>query len=149
MMRFTNLLVAALTVFLLGVSADDAHAQQEQARAAKGDTVWVLLNHVKPDNVEHFERFIYEILKPAIKEHKPEWLTNVRLLHPAVQNEDGTYTYTFIMDPKMYPSYRFMVVMEPMYGTEKAEEYIQTLFVESLKDGKQIGYYHVESAWHN
>ena len=149
MMRLTYLFVVALTVYLFGVSADDVFAQQEQTRAAEGDTVWVVLNHVKPDKVEDFERFIYEILKPAIKEHKPEWLTNVRLLHPAAPNEDGTYTYTFIMDPKMYPSYRFMVVMEPMYGTEEAEEYIQTLFSESLKDGKQIWYPHTESAWHN
>ena len=149
MIRLTRLLLAPLTVFLLGLSVDNAFAQQELTRAAKGDTVWVLLNHVKPDKVEDFERFIYEVLKPAIEKHKPEWLTNVRVLHPAAQNEDSTYTYTFIMDPKMYPSYRFMVVMEPMYGKEKAEEYIQTLFSESLKDGRQISYLHVESAWHN
>lgn len=39
MIRLTRLLIAALTVFLLGLSADNAFAQQEQTRAAKGDTV--------------------------------------------------------------------------------------------------------------
>ena len=92
MIRLTRLLIAALAVFLLGLSADNAFAQQEQTRAAKGDTVRVLLNHVKPDKVEDFERFMYEVLKPAIAKHKPEWLTNVRFLHPAAQNEDSTYT---------------------------------------------------------
>lgn len=144
----TRLLFATLMMALLGSAAGTAIAQPEQTRAARGDTVWVLLNHVKPDKVEPFERFIYEVLKPAIAEHRPEWLVNARFLHPARPNEDGTYTYTFIMDPRLYPSYRFMVVMEPMYGKDQAEEYIQTLFTESLVDGRQVSYFHVESAWH-
>jgi len=31
------------------------------SRATEGNTVWVLLNHVKPDKCKQFEEFIHEI----------------------------------------------------------------------------------------
>ena len=35
--------------------------------ASSGDPMWVILNHVKADKRQQFEKFVYEILLPALE----------------------------------------------------------------------------------
>ena len=36
--------------------------------ASPGESMWVILNHVKADKRQQFEKFVYEILMPALEE---------------------------------------------------------------------------------
>ena len=77
-------------------SADGANARM---RAANGEPMWIRLNYVKADKRELFEHFIHDILRPAVERVEPDMARQVRFLHPTEPNEDGTYTYVFLMDP--------------------------------------------------
>ena len=144
-MRTTTFCCGYLALFLLcGLS--DAHAQQERTQGAAADTVWIIVNHVKADHVEWFHSFLFDDLKPALAAHKPEWLENIRILLPVGQNEDSTYTYLFMTDPKLYPNYGMGLALVPMYGKEKSDEYIAK-FYKSLKDSRQISFFQIESGW--
>jgi hypothetical protein len=46
----------------------------EMVRAAEGERMWVLLNHVKADKWEQHERFVHHILMPAVEKVDPSAL---------------------------------------------------------------------------
>ncbi len=124
----------------------NANVARETVRTLEGERVWVLLNHVKADKWEQHERFVHHILMPAVKQVAPSALRHTRFLHPAEQNEDGTYTSVFLMDPLVEGAdYDILSLLEKAYGEDKAEEYIQ-LWNESLA-GPQVGYDLVQSPW--
>jgi len=71
---------------------------------------------------------------------------HTRFLHPAEQNEDGTYTSVFLMDPLVEDAdYDIVSLLTKAYGQEKAEEYVQ-LWGETLA-GPQVGYDLIQSPW--
>jgi len=118
-----------------------------QARASLNDTVWVIWNHVKADKVAQFEDYNSKYLGPAAAEYDPQLINNVRILKPVEQNEDGTFTYFYLMDPANSPvGYDMMFFLTAKYGEEKASEYYK-MFVDCLKDGKQEGIVTVQAAW--
>jgi hypothetical protein len=59
----------------------------------------VLLNHVRADKWKQHERFVHDVLVPAMEEVEPSARRHTRFLHPAEQNEDGTYTSVFLSCP--------------------------------------------------
>jgi hypothetical protein len=119
---------------------------RELIRAAEGERMWVLLNHVKADKWEQHEHFVHDILVPAIEKVEPSALRHTRFLRPAEQNEDGTYTSVFLMDPLVGGAgYDIPSLLEKAYGEDKAEEYIQ-LWGESLVS-PQVGYDLIQSPW--
>ncbi len=125
--------------------ARNADVPRENIRAAEGERVWVLLNHVKADKWEQHERFILEILWPAAHEADPAAARHSRFLQPAAQNEDGTYTSVFLMDPVIEGSdYEILSLLKKTYGEDKAEEYLK-LWSESLAS-PQVGYEVIQSA---
>jgi len=108
--------------------------------------MWVLLNHVRADKWEQYEHFVHDVLMPAVRKVEPSTLRHTRFLHPAEQNEDGTYTSVLLMDPLVEGAdYDILSLLEKAYGKEKAEEYIQ-LWNESLA-GLQVGYDLTQSSW--
>jgi hypothetical protein len=118
----------------------------ETIRAAEGERMWVLLNHVKADKWEQHERFVHDILVAAMEKVEPCALRHARFLHPAERNEDGTYTSVFLMDPLVEGAdYDIMSLLTNAYGEDKAEEYIQ-LWSESLAS-PQVGYDLIQSPW--
>ena len=143
-MRTTTFCCGYLALFLLS-GLNNAYAQQERTQGAAADTVWIILNHVKADHVEWFHSFLFDDLKPALAEHKPEWLNNIRILTPLGQNADSTYTFVFMADPKIYKNYNMSLALEPMYGKEKSGELLAK-FAASLKE-RQTNYYQIESGW--
>ncbi len=48
--------------------------------AAEGDTVWVLVNHIKPGKLDAHPRWIYDILMPVVERVAPEIHRTVRFL---------------------------------------------------------------------
>lgn len=117
------------------------------SRATEGNTVWVLLNHVKPDKRKQFEKFIHEIFWPTAEKLEPadqQVFRQTRVLHPVKPNEDGTYTYVFLMDPLIPDAdYSILNYLKKMYGEEKANEYYK-MFTESL-NRPQEGYKVIQS----
>ncbi len=122
-----------LFVFSIFVINPDQKAQTTKdlsgstMRASKGDTVWVLLNHIKANKCEQFEKLIHEILYPIILESEPinqQAAHHARFLHPVKMNKDSTYTYVFLMDPVIHnANYQLMYYLKKGYGEEKAEEF--------------------------
>jgi hypothetical protein len=76
-----------------------------RTRAGAGDTVWVLLNRVRPERREQFERFVQTVWRLGLdfgSRQDPEVgriFRQTRVLYPTEANADSTYTYVFLMDP--------------------------------------------------
>lgn len=142
-----------LIVFAMFMLNSDQNAQTTKdqpgstMRAAKGDTVWVLLNHIKTDKCEQFEKFVHEIfwgeatrLDPASQQA----FQQTRVLHPVEMNKDSTYTYIFLMDPVITGrSYKISYYLKKMYSEEKAKEYGKML--NDCYASPQTGYTVVQS----
>jgi hypothetical protein len=104
-----------------------AHSQRMAAK--EGDTIWVLINHVKADKKEQFEKFINEIFWPMAKKLSPaeqRVFKQTRVLYPVTPEPDGTYSYMFIMDPVIPGgNYDIDELLRKMYDPQKAEEYLK------------------------
>lgn len=118
---------------------------RETIRAAQNEPVWVMVNHVKADKWEQHKHFIHDLLMPAAEKVDPAAFRHTRVLHPAEQNEDGTYTSVFIMDPVIKSAdYNILNLLKRAYGIDKADEYFQ-LWMDSLAS-PQTGYELIQSA---
>ncbi len=114
-------------------------------RAGPGQPVWVVLNHVKADQRANFERFVHEILNRMAETKAPDQARQLRVLHPTTANDDGTYTYVFLMDPLVVGGDYSFDQLTPFYGEEKASEYLH-LWEDALAR-PQVGYEVVHSSW--
>lgn len=118
-------------------------------RAAEGDTVRVMLNHIKHDKRQQFEKFIHEIFWPKAVKLEPDDLQafkQTRVLHPVEMNKDSTFTYVFLMDPLISnTNYSILNFLNKMYGEEKAKEYIK-LYTESF-NVPQVGFTLIQSQY--
>lgn len=115
-------------------------------RATNGQPMWIRLNHVKADKRELFEHYIHDILRPAVERVEPAIARQVRFLHPTEPDEDGTYTYVFLMDPLIEGvDYDIGNLLKRAYGDAQAQEYDQ-MWDEALAS-PQTGYELIQSAW--
>lgn len=119
----------------------------EHYRAKENDKVWVIINTVKTEKKELFEKFMHDVFFDAVSEDEglnKFLVRKTRILHPAGDNENGTSTYIFIMDPLIegadYSIYPFLV---QKYGEEKAKKYLE-MWKESVAK-PQIIYMMVQS----
>jgi len=118
-----------------------------QQRASANDTVMVVLNYVKADKVTQFEDFNINYLSPAGAEFYPQTKRTIRMQKPIRQNNDGTFTYIYIMDPYVSTNnYDIYASLSAKYGKEKASEYMK-MYVECLKGGDSHPFVAVETAW--
>ena len=134
--RFISVLVLLfITMFLISSTSLKKQPATESSsslnRAAPGDTVWVLLNRIKPDKRQQFEKFIHEIFWPKavmLPLAEQQAFFHTRVLHPVKMNEDSSDTYIFIMDPVIHEvSYSFRYYLNKMYGEAQAKEFHQML----------------------
>ena len=117
----------------------DINVPREMIRAAEGEKIWVLLNHIKADKLEQHKRFVHDILMPAAEKVDPAAFRHTRYLHPAEPNEDGTFTSVFLMDPLIEGAdYTFLGLLTKAYGEEQAKEYIKLW--EEAEASPQVGY---------
>ena len=120
------------------------HAHQI-VRARFGQPMAVILNHVKADKRVQFEQFVHTILRPMAEQVGPAQFRQFRVLHPTTANDDGTYTYIFLMDPLVVDGDYSFDGLAHFYGTEQAQAYI-ALWEEALAS-PQIGYEVMQSSW--
>jgi hypothetical protein len=71
----------------------------------------------------------------------------VRLLRPVEANEDGSWTYFYLMDPASSPDgYDMLLPLEAKYVREQALKYLESLNT-WFRDGKQHWVVAVQTAW--
>jgi hypothetical protein len=120
-----------------------------ERRANKGDTVWVIINHVKADKRQQFENFINETFWPSAKklEKKDQMVfKQTRVLYPTTAQPDGSYTYIFLMDPFISGGdYDITSLLTKMYGKQKAADLDKVLSDTYASD--QTQYLQVQSQY--
>ena len=127
-------------------SRTSASEPQQALGARVGEPVWVLLNHVKADRRAQFERFVFEVLRPAAERLTPAIPARVRVLAPTQANEDGTHTYVMLLDPVLPgEDYRLAPLLERAYGEERGREHMRA-FADALAT-PQVRYELVQSPW--
>ena len=80
----------------------NASAAGSPARAMPGDSVWVVLNAVKPAERAHFEEFVRIFWGAGLKatdSATKNVFAKTRVLYPTKADADGNYTYVYLMDP--------------------------------------------------
>ncbi len=78
-------------------------AEKESVRAKTGDVISVDLLSVSDDHKQEFETWVADVLYDALYKSdnpmKKAQLNAVRWFEPMSQNEDGSWSYCWIMDP--------------------------------------------------
>lgn len=113
-------------------------AQSFAAAGAVGDTVWVIANSVRADRRAQFQRFIetfYRLGSDLGSRQDSSVLRTfrrTRVLYPTQQNPDSTYTYLFIMDPRISGAdYDMSKLLRRVLPTDSADALLK-MFQESL-----------------
>ena len=103
----------------------------QTTESKQGDPMWVILNHVKADKRQQFEKFAYEVLLPALEENAKSNLTTrkmigqTRMLEPRRANKDSSYTYIWLMDPLVKDAiYSYPGILKRVYSPEETKKYI-------------------------
>jgi len=121
--------------------------------ASSGDPMWVILNHVKADKRQQFEKFVYEILLPALEENAKNdsktrnLIEQTRMLEPRRANKDSSYTYIWLMDPLVKDAdYSYPGILSRVHSPEETEKYI-SMQLECLVGGRQVSYGVKQGRW--
>jgi hypothetical protein len=84
-----------------------------------------LLNRIKPDKCQQFEKLIHEVLWSKAGELPPDEqqvAAHTRVLHPVEMDKDSAYVYVFLMDPVITGAdYRFQYYLTKLYGEENRD----------------------------
>jgi hypothetical protein len=96
-------------------------------RAKANETVWLCTYKVKADKRQQYEHFIHDIFwKGASKlsGNERKVFSQTRIMHPEKMEKDGTYLYSFLMDPVIKNAdYGIFSLIKKMYGAKKGAEY--------------------------
>ncbi len=123
--------------------------RQRAAHAAPGETVWVIINHIKPGKLDAHLRWVYDILMPAVERVAPDSYRTVRFLEQHEEDEqpeDGTHRTVWIMDPVVEgEDYGYDTLLRKAYDADQAEEYIR--LIDEWSAPEQTVYVLKQSAW--
>ena len=102
--------------------------EKEENRAKKDDRVLIVIVKVKGDQKEAFEKWIDEVLYTALRNSerlmKKAQLKTTRWMEPVRANEDGSWTYSWIMDPIIPKTdYDIPTFLNDAYGEELGKEH--------------------------
>ena len=121
--------------------------------AASGDPMWVILNHVKADKRAQFEKYVYEVLLPALEKNAESdpisrnIIEQTRMLEPRGANKDSSYTYIWLMDPLVKKAnYSYPGILSRVHSPEETEKYI-SMQLECLVGGRQVSYGVKQGRW--
>ena len=144
--------LALAFVLCTGLYAQD-NSNISKVVASSGDPMWVILNHVKADKRQQFEKFVYEILLPALEENAKNdsktrnLIEQTRMLEPRRANKDSSYTYIWLMDPIVKDAdYSYPGILSRVHSPEETEKYI-SMQLECLVGGRQVSYGVKQGRW--
>lgn len=87
-----------------------------------------------------------QIVAPALQHVAPAIHARVRALYPSQPNNDGTYTYAFLMDPWIADApYLFTVLFPQVYTEEETQAYLRIW--EEVQAAPQTVHAFVQSGW--
>jgi hypothetical protein len=145
-----HFLPLVLLSFIVSSIANTALCQSKQptrSLAMQGDSVWIIINPVKADKRAEFEKFVHDIFWAGagkLSKQDQKTFRQTRILHPVEPEEDGTYSYFFIMDPLLKgANYDIMSLLTKMYGETKAKEHMKLM--DEAMAGEQKSYRVVQS----
>ena len=128
--------------FLLIFAVSTMYGQTNRAKS--NETVWLCTYKVKADKRQQYEHFVHDIFwKGASKlsGNERKVFSQTRIMHPEKAEKDGTYLYSFLMDPVIKnANYDILSITKKMYGAEKGAEYYK-LFEDAItseSDYRQI-----------
>jgi hypothetical protein len=115
-------------------------------RAARGQRVTIWVDIIKAEKRDEWERIIHQTLAPAVARADEELLTHMRFLEPREANDDGTWTYAMVADPRLEGAgYDVRPYIAAAFGEEEADAFDE-VWNDCHAHG-QRGYEVVESAW--
>ncbi|MFN7117474.1 MAG: hypothetical protein ACK4TA_11790 [Saprospiraceae bacterium] len=119
---FVTLLLCATYVSLFAQES----LQKKQAKV--GEQVWLITVTIKNDQKSNFEKWINEVMYPALRNSKDkgkqDQLKSTRWLTPTAQNADQTWTYAWIMDPVVVGgNYEIPPFLKQVYGEELGQKH--------------------------
>lgn len=95
--------------------------------AKLGETMWVCIYYVKPDKKAQYEKFVHEIFWAGVSKlpvAEQQVFRQTRIMHPEKAEKDGTYAYTFVMDPVIKGAdYDIGSLTKKMYGEKQGTKY--------------------------
>jgi hypothetical protein len=101
---------------------------QVLTHAVAGDTIYVVEHIVRPDRRAQFERFLEQSYWPAARQIARTdpavalMLRQTRVIYPLRANDDGTYTYLFLMDPVVHgETYNIHDLLSRVYDAAETE----------------------------
>lgn len=97
-------------------------------RAKENDKVLIVVNYVKDDSKQAFDKWIKDVLYSALYKStnpmKQKQLLFTRFLEPVSKNKDNTWTYTWIMDPELPKTdYYILTFLQKEYGDELGKKH--------------------------
>ena len=105
-----------------------AASAPELPRAKNGEEVWAIVSYIKADKKADYEKWMQEVFFAALRKTEnqlyKDQMKATRWLTPKGQNEDQSWTYTFLMDP-VVPNgdYDMTSLLNKEYGEEKGKAY--------------------------
>ncbi|MDX1941309.1 MAG: hypothetical protein SFU99_12205 [Saprospiraceae bacterium] len=136
-----KILKLLFTTFLLCFTFSSLLAQKNQAK--EGEQVWIITVTVKNEHKSNFEKWISEVMYPALRNSKDKMrqgqLKSTRWLTPAAQNADQTWTYAWIMDPVVTGAdYDIPNLLKQAYGEEMANKHWEAYLSYLTKEPEMI-----------
>ena len=97
----------------------------------------IAITPVKPDRQEDFERFIRDVIVPAVRDRRPDLVGSWQTLRPA-DTEGGSANYAFVFYGDFTADdWDLEPVFESAYGAEQGQRYIEQ-FAEMLVSDQQM-----------
>jgi hypothetical protein len=136
-----------LSLFAMGQSKNTATPTNKNAKL--NQTVWLCTYRVKADKQKEYEHFVHDIFWPGAKKlskAEQQVFRQTRVMHPLKAEADGTYIYSFLMDPVIEGGdYEIDSLLKKMFGEKTGAEYFKQ-FVATLTDEADYRqYYMVQS----
>ncbi len=115
-------------------------------RAVAGEPVGVRVSVIRPDRRDTFARHVREVLGPAVQGVKPQTYASLRLLEPSRPDQDGTWSFVFLIDPAAPDEdLEAASIYEAFYGPDAAREHLRAW--DDCHAGEQLVYRVTQTDW--
>lgn len=104
------------------------------ARSVTNDTILLIYSFIKADRVEDIKKFVIDIFLPLVQKENSPAGRSARMLESLRANEDGSYTFIWLMDPEVSTpgAYSMLPPLIKEFGEEKANEIFKTNVLDAM-----------------
>jgi hypothetical protein len=125
-MKIALRLLLAVLIAIAALPKDALGQSRLDVRAKEGENVYVIINQVKDEYRQDYEKFMKDVFFDALANSNNELtqqaFRSARWLIPDKQNEDKSWTYIFIIDPVVeHASYSIDNLFREKYSEEETK----------------------------